>query len=175
MTIPAELLQALAAVTDETGAPLANDKSIKDLVWTGNRLSFTLEMGYPAASRHPAIREALQQFAEPWARIGLQVAHRDGEQDRRERGEARAVVQRQQRDEANQLHRALGHGCIVAEPNGDVLAKGQGRQHYRGKQGKAGKNPASGRNLSVRPFPFRRRCAEGQTRSVRCRRFHLAL
>ena len=63
MTIPAELLQALAVVTDETGAPLANDKSIKDLVWTGNRLAFTIEMGYPAASRHPAIREALQQAA----------------------------------------------------------------------------------------------------------------
>ena len=74
MTIPAELLQALAVVTDETGAPLANDKSIKDLVWTGNRLAFTIEMGYPAASRHPAIREALQQAARalPLARLSQQ-------------------------------------------------------------------------------------------------------
>ena len=63
MTIPASLLQALAGVTDEMGQPLATEKTIKNLVWTGGSLSFTLEMGYPAASQHERIRAELQQAA----------------------------------------------------------------------------------------------------------------
>ena len=63
MTIPASLLQALAGVTDELGQPLATEKTIKNLVWTGGSLSFTLEMGYPAASQHERIRAELQQAA----------------------------------------------------------------------------------------------------------------
>ncbi len=73
MTIPVELLQALASVTDETGAPLANDKSIRDLVWTGGKLSFTLVMGYPAASQHAALKEALRAAAV--ALPGVQQVH----------------------------------------------------------------------------------------------------
>ena len=61
MTIPASLLQALAGVTDELGQPLATEKTIKNLVWTSGSLSFTLEMGYPAASQHERIRAELQQ------------------------------------------------------------------------------------------------------------------
>ena len=63
MTIPASLLQALAGVTDELGQPLATEKTIKNLVWTSGSLSFTLEMGYPAASQHDRIRTELQQAA----------------------------------------------------------------------------------------------------------------
>ena len=63
MTIPASLLQALAGVTDELGQPLATEKTIKNLVWTSGSLSFTLEMGYPAASQHERIRAELQQAA----------------------------------------------------------------------------------------------------------------
>ena len=63
MTIPASLLQALAGVTDELGQPLATEKTIKNLVWTSSSLSFTLEMGYPAASQHERIRAELQQAA----------------------------------------------------------------------------------------------------------------
>ncbi|MGC9561167.1 MAG: iron-sulfur cluster carrier protein ApbC [Brachymonas sp.] len=63
MSIPAPLLQALAGVRDECGQSLVNERTIRDLVWTQGRLSFTLVMGYPAASQHARIRAELEAAA----------------------------------------------------------------------------------------------------------------
>lgn len=63
MSIPAPLLQALSAVTDDNGVSLATDKTIKNLILADGKLGLTLELGYPAASQHEAIRQAVQQAA----------------------------------------------------------------------------------------------------------------
>ena len=64
MTIPAELLQGLAGITDETGSPLATEKSIRNLVWVDGKVAFTLVMGYPAQSRHAELKEAMRVAVE---------------------------------------------------------------------------------------------------------------
>ena len=63
MAIPALLLQALASVRDAAGNPLATEKTIRDVVWVGDQLSFTVVLGYPAASQHGDLVQALQQAA----------------------------------------------------------------------------------------------------------------
>ncbi|MEY4157095.1 MAG: Septum site-determining protein MinD [Pseudomonadota bacterium] len=54
------LLAALQAVTDpNTGKDFATTKAIQNLQIQGGDVSFDLEMGYPARSQHPALRQAL--------------------------------------------------------------------------------------------------------------------
>ena len=54
------LLAALQAVTDpNTGKDFVTTKAIQNLQIQGGDVSFDLEMGYPARSQHPALRQAL--------------------------------------------------------------------------------------------------------------------
>jgi len=54
------LLAALQAVTDpNTGKDFVTTKALQNLQTQGGDVSFDLEMGYPARSQHPALRQAL--------------------------------------------------------------------------------------------------------------------
>ncbi len=56
----ATLLAALAAVKDpHTGQDFVSTKALKQLKFEGGKVSFDLELGYPAKSQHPALRQAL--------------------------------------------------------------------------------------------------------------------
>ena len=66
MTTPTEaaIQAALARVIDTaTGQPLVQPKALKNLRIDGGELRFELEIGYPARSRHPEMREALAAAA----------------------------------------------------------------------------------------------------------------
>ncbi len=55
-----QLLQALAAVTDpNTGKDFVSTKSLKNLHVSGGEVAFDVELGYPAKSQIPALRNAL--------------------------------------------------------------------------------------------------------------------
>jgi ATP-binding protein involved in chromosome partitioning len=55
-----QLLQALAAVNDpNTGKDFVSTKSLKNLQVNGGEVSFDVELGYPAKSQIPALRNAL--------------------------------------------------------------------------------------------------------------------
>ncbi len=58
------LSTALATVIDPaTGEPLLQPKAVKNARLSGGTLSFEVEIGYPARSRHAALREALAAAA----------------------------------------------------------------------------------------------------------------
>ncbi len=60
----AALQAALASVTDPaTGQPLVQPKALKNLRIAGGEVSFDVEIGYPARSRHAEMREALAAAA----------------------------------------------------------------------------------------------------------------
>src|SRR6476469_10495953 len=55
-----QLLAALAAVKDpNTGADLVSTKAVKNLQVNGGDVAFDVELGYPAKSQVPALRQAL--------------------------------------------------------------------------------------------------------------------
>ena len=57
--LPEPLLAALRAVTDpNTGQDFVSTKALKSLRLEGGKLSFEVEMGYPARSQWPALRQA---------------------------------------------------------------------------------------------------------------------
>ncbi|TFZ01515.1 iron-sulfur cluster carrier protein ApbC [Ramlibacter rhizophilus] len=60
MATPDQLLAALAAVKDpNTGLDFVSTKAIKNLRVEGGKASFDVELGYPARSQVPALRNAL--------------------------------------------------------------------------------------------------------------------
>ena len=60
MATPDQLLAALAAVKDpNTGSDFVSTKALKNLRVTGGDVAFDVELGYPAKSQWPALREAL--------------------------------------------------------------------------------------------------------------------
>ncbi|MFZ9423980.1 MAG: iron-sulfur cluster carrier protein ApbC [Limnohabitans sp.] len=65
------LLAALQAVTDpNTGKDFVTTKAIQNLQIQGGDVSFDLEMGYPARSQHPALRQALITAAKGVSGVG---------------------------------------------------------------------------------------------------------
>jgi ATP-binding protein involved in chromosome partitioning len=55
-----QILSALGAITDpNTGRDFVSTKAIKNLRVDGGDVSFDVELGYPARSQHPALRQAL--------------------------------------------------------------------------------------------------------------------
>jgi len=62
--LPEPLLAALRAVTDpNTGQDFVSTKALKSLRLEGGKLSFDVEMGYPARSQWPALRQAFTAAA----------------------------------------------------------------------------------------------------------------
>ena len=62
--ITAPLLAALGAVKDpHTGQDYVSTKALKNLKAEGGKVSFDVELGYPAKSQHPALRQALTAAA----------------------------------------------------------------------------------------------------------------
>jgi ATP-binding protein involved in chromosome partitioning len=60
MATPEQLLQALQTVVDpNTGKDFVSAKQLKNLTVEGGDVSFDVELGYPAKSQIPAIRQAL--------------------------------------------------------------------------------------------------------------------
>jgi ATP-binding protein involved in chromosome partitioning len=60
MATPEQLLQALQAVIDpNTGKDFVTTKQIKNLSVEGGNVAFDVELGYPAKSQIPALRQAL--------------------------------------------------------------------------------------------------------------------
>jgi len=60
MATPEQLLQALQTVVDpNTGKDLVSTKQVKNLSVEGGNVSFDVELGYPAKSQIPALRQAL--------------------------------------------------------------------------------------------------------------------
>jgi ATP-binding protein involved in chromosome partitioning len=60
MPTPEQILTALGAVNDpNTGRDFVSTKSIKNLRVDGGDVSFDVEIGYPARSQYPALRQAL--------------------------------------------------------------------------------------------------------------------
>jgi ATP-binding protein involved in chromosome partitioning len=60
MSTPEQLQKALESVIDpNTGKDFVSTKALKNLVVTGGNVSFDVELGYPAKSQIPALREAL--------------------------------------------------------------------------------------------------------------------
>ena len=65
------LLAALQAVTDpNTGKDFVTTKALRNLQIQGSDVSFDLQMGYPARSQHPALRQALINAAKGVAGVG---------------------------------------------------------------------------------------------------------
>ena len=65
------LLAALQAVTDpNTGKDFVTTKALQNLQTQGGDVSFDLEMGYPARSQHPALRQALITAAKGVSGVG---------------------------------------------------------------------------------------------------------
>ena len=75
-----DLMSALEPLTDPlTGANWVADKAIRNLQVQGDSVSLELELGYPAQSRHEALRQLLQQaaLAVPGvARVDVQISTR---------------------------------------------------------------------------------------------------
>jgi ATP-binding protein involved in chromosome partitioning len=66
-----DVLQALAGVTDpNTGQDFVSTKQIKNLQIAGDDLSFDVELGYPAKSQIPALRQALVAAARAVPGVG---------------------------------------------------------------------------------------------------------
>ncbi|HZY17549.1 MAG TPA: iron-sulfur cluster carrier protein ApbC [Ramlibacter sp.] len=60
MATPDQLLAALAAVQDpNTGQDFVSTRALKNLQVTGTDVTFDVELGYPARSQAPALRQAL--------------------------------------------------------------------------------------------------------------------
>ncbi|WP_137895687.1 iron-sulfur cluster carrier protein ApbC [Ramlibacter sp. 2FC] len=60
MPTPEQLTQALAAVIDpNTGKDFVSTKALRNLLVQGGDVSFDVELGYPAKSQIPALRQAL--------------------------------------------------------------------------------------------------------------------
>jgi len=60
MSTPEQLLQALQTVIDpNTGKDFVSTKQLKNLTVEGGSVSFDVELGYPAKSQIPALRQAL--------------------------------------------------------------------------------------------------------------------
>ncbi len=60
MLTPDQVLAALAAVKDpNTGSDFVSAKAVKDLQVAGGDVAFEVELGYPARSQVPALRQAL--------------------------------------------------------------------------------------------------------------------
>ena len=60
MATPEQLLQALQAVVDpNTGKDFVSTKQLRNLSVEGGSVSFDVELGYPAKSQIPALRQAL--------------------------------------------------------------------------------------------------------------------
>ena len=60
MATPEQLLQALQAVIDpNTGKDFISTKALKNLQVEGDHVSFDVELGYPAKSQIPMLRQAL--------------------------------------------------------------------------------------------------------------------
>jgi len=60
MATPEQLLQALQTVVDpNTGKDFVSTKQLKNLTVEGGSVSFDVELGYPAKSQIPALRQAL--------------------------------------------------------------------------------------------------------------------
>ena len=60
MASPEQLLQALQTVVDpNTGKDFVSTKQIKNLSVEGGSVAFDVELGYPAKSQIPALRQAL--------------------------------------------------------------------------------------------------------------------
>jgi ATP-binding protein involved in chromosome partitioning len=60
MATPDQLLAALAAVKDpNTGSDFVSTKAVRNLQVTGGDVAFEVELGYPAKSQVPALRQAL--------------------------------------------------------------------------------------------------------------------
>ena len=58
--LTAPLQAALAAVKDpNTGQDFVSTKALKNLQAEGGKVSFDIELGYPARSQHAALRQAL--------------------------------------------------------------------------------------------------------------------
>ena len=65
------LLQALQTVTDpNTGKDFVSTKALRHLQVKGDSVAFEVELGYPAQSQIPALREALVQAARGVAGVG---------------------------------------------------------------------------------------------------------
>ncbi len=65
------LLAALQAVTDpNTGKDFVTTKALQNMQIQGGDVSFDLEMGYPARSQHPALRQALITAAKGVSGVG---------------------------------------------------------------------------------------------------------
>ena len=66
-----ELLRALQAVVDpETGRDLVSTKQLRNMRIEGDDVSFEVELGYPAASQHEALRRRLIQAAKAVPGVG---------------------------------------------------------------------------------------------------------
>jgi ATP-binding protein involved in chromosome partitioning len=71
MATPDQLLAALAAVQDpNTGQDFVSTKAIRNLQVNGADVSFDVELGYPAKSQIPALRQALVAAAKGVAGVG---------------------------------------------------------------------------------------------------------
>jgi ATP-binding protein involved in chromosome partitioning len=66
-----QLLQALATVTDpNTGKDFVSTRQVKNLQVTGGDVAFDVELGYPAKSQIPQLRQALVAAAKSVAGVG---------------------------------------------------------------------------------------------------------
>ena len=71
MATPDQVLAALAAVKDpNTGQDFVSTKSVKNLQVTGDDVAFDVELGYPAKSQVPALRQQLVAAARGVAGVG---------------------------------------------------------------------------------------------------------
>jgi ATP-binding protein involved in chromosome partitioning len=71
MATPDQLLAALAAVRDpNTGQDFVSTKALKNLQVSGADVSFDVELGYPAKSQIPALRQALVAAAKGVPGVG---------------------------------------------------------------------------------------------------------
>ena len=71
MATQEQLLQALQAVTDpNTGKDFVSTKQLKNLSVEGGNVSFDVELGYPAKSQIPALRQALIAAAKGVSGVG---------------------------------------------------------------------------------------------------------
>jgi ATP-binding protein involved in chromosome partitioning len=71
-----DVLQALAAVIDpNTGRDFVSTRQLKNLQLSGGDVSFEVELGYPAKSQIPALRQALIDAARQVPGVGNVSAH----------------------------------------------------------------------------------------------------
>ena len=74
-----QIQQALLSVTDPlTGQALAGPKALKNLVIEGGNVSFEIELGYPAKSRYPELRQQLiaaARTAPGVENVSVQLSH----------------------------------------------------------------------------------------------------